>query len=177
VPMPALRHPAKTPAVHRHVRVSPPLAPGCGPRPSAGRAMPAPHWEHFEHQADIGVRGIGPSREAAFEQAALALTAVITAPDSVAARERVELACEAADEEALFVAWLNAIVYEMAVRRMLFSCYRVAIDGTRLQASAWGEPVLAARHQPAVEVKGATYTALLVARCNGGWLAQTVVDV
>jgi tRNA nucleotidyltransferase (CCA-adding enzyme) len=33
------------------------------------------------------------------------------------------------------------------------------------------------RHQPAVEVKGATYTALRVAPIEGGWLAQTVVDV
>jgi SHS2 domain-containing protein len=35
----------------------------------------------------------------------------------------------------------------------------------------------AARHQPAVEVKGATYTGLRVAPQNGGWVAQTVVDV
>ena len=32
-------------------------------------------WEHFAHGSDIGVRGFGPSMEAAFEQAALALTA------------------------------------------------------------------------------------------------------
>jgi len=35
-------------------------------------------WEHFSHDADIGVRGFGPSIEAAFEQAALAQTAVVT---------------------------------------------------------------------------------------------------
>ena len=47
-----------------------------------------------------------------------------------------------------------------------------------LRATAWGEPVVVARHRPAVEVKGATYTALCVARQpDGRWLAQTVVDV
>jgi tRNA nucleotidyltransferase (CCA-adding enzyme) len=35
----------------------------------------------------------------------------------------------------------------------------------------------AARHHPAVEIKGATYTALRVAPVDDGWLAQTVVDV
>jgi hypothetical protein len=25
-------------------------------------------WEHFAHEADVGVRGFGPTREAAFEQ-------------------------------------------------------------------------------------------------------------
>jgi SHS2 domain-containing protein len=139
-------------------------------------AAPA-RWEHFEHQADIGVRGYGPTREAAFEQAALALTAVITPPAGVAARERIDLACEAADDEALFVAWLNALVYEMAVRRMLFSRCQVAITPGHLRAVAWGEPISVSRHRPAVEVKGATYTALRVAPCAGGWLAQTVVDV
>jgi SHS2 domain-containing protein len=35
--------------------------------------MTGAHGEHFPHDADIGVRGLGSSREEAFEQAALAL--------------------------------------------------------------------------------------------------------
>ena len=43
---------------------------------------------------------------------------------------------------------------------------------------AMGERISPERHQPAVEVKGATYTTLRVERTgDGGWLAQTVVDV
>lgn len=134
-------------------------------------------WEHFEHGADIGVRGLGASKAEAFEQAALALTAVITDPARVAARETVSIRCEAPDDELLLADWLNALVYEMAVRRMLFGRFHVALDGRRLDAQAVGEPIAMARHQPAVEVKGATYTALRVAPIEGGWLAQTVVDV
>ena len=37
-----------------------------------------PNWEHFPHEADIDVRGIGSTKEATFENAAQALTAVIT---------------------------------------------------------------------------------------------------
>jgi len=134
-------------------------------------------WEHFEHGADIGVRGYGASIAEAFEQAALALTAVITDLASVQPLERVEVHCEAPDDELLLAEWLNALVYEMATRRMLFARYAVRLEGTRLAGEAWGEPVDAARHHPAVEVKGATYTMLRVAREGGGWLAQTVVDV
>ena len=135
-------------------------------------------WEHFPHDADIGVRGVGASREEAFEQAALALTAVITDPYTVAPNEVVEVACEAPDDELLLVDWLNALVYEMATRKMLFGRYEVHVEGWRLQAKAWGEAVDVARHQPAVEVKGATYTELLVKQDeNGAWLAQCVVDV
>ena len=34
-------------------------------------------WEHFEHMADIGVRGFGKSKSDAFENAARALTAAL----------------------------------------------------------------------------------------------------
>lgn len=126
------------------------------------------HWEHFDHGADIGVRGYGASPAIAFEQAALALTAVITDPATVALREVVPIRCEAADDELLLAAWLNALVYEMAVRRMLFGSFEAVIDGTRLRGRAHGEPVDVQRHRPAVEVKGATLTALRVAREGDG---------
>jgi len=140
-------------------------------------ALAAAFWEHYAHGADIGVRGLGASKEEAFAQAALALTAVITDPAGVAARERVAIECEAPDDELLFAEWLNAVIYEMATRRMLFGRFAVRLDGGRLSGEAWGERIDAARHQPAVEVKGATYTTLRVAREGERWLAQTVVDV
>jgi tRNA nucleotidyltransferase (CCA-adding enzyme) len=135
-------------------------------------------WEHFPHGADIGIRGIGASREEAFEQAALALTAVITDPARVEAKHAVEIAREAPDDELLLADWLNALVYEMVTQHMIFSRFSVRLDDGRLSATAWGEPLDALRHHPAVEVKGATYTALSVARRDdGAWAAQCVVDV
>jgi tRNA nucleotidyltransferase (CCA-adding enzyme) len=145
--------------------------------PGAESTLMQDHWEHFEHGADVGVRGLAATKAGAFEQAALALTAVVTDPARVAAHDTVEIACEAPDDELLLAHWLNAVVSEMATRRMLFSHYEVQLDGHRLRARAIGEPASVQRHQPAVEVKGATCTALRVAALDGGWLAQTVVDV
>lgn len=139
---------------------------------------PQGRWEHYRHGADIGVRGIGETVVAAFEQAAIALTAVVTQPERVAALERVDIECDAPDWELLLVDWLNELIYEMATRRMLFGRFQVVIEGTGLRAHAWGEPMDAARHEPAVEVKGATYTTLKVAQeTEGIWVAQCVVDV
>jgi SHS2 domain-containing protein len=135
-------------------------------------------WEHFAHGADIGIRGIGPTKEAAFEQAALALTSVVTDLKSVRPEIAVSITCDAPNDEMLFVDWLNRLVFEMATRHMLFSAFVVTVDGLRLHATAWGELVDRARHEPAVEVKGATYTALRVERLDDGhWLAQCIVDV
>ena len=135
-------------------------------------------WQHFRHEADIGVRGIGSTQAQAFEQAGLALTAAVTDPATVRHSQAVEIGCENSDPEFLFVDWLNALVYEMATRHMLFGRFEVRIDGARLAATAWGEAVDVARHHPAVEAKGATLTELKVARVpSGEWLAQCVVDV
>jgi tRNA nucleotidyltransferase (CCA-adding enzyme) len=136
------------------------------------------HWEHFPHDADIGIRGCGRSRAAAFEQAALAMTAAITDPASVDAREAVDLHATAPDDELLLADWLNALVYEMATRGMVFSRFEVHIDDGRLQGRAWGERLNVAKHNPIVEVKGATYTSLRVAcEPDGTWIAQCVIDV
>ncbi len=136
-----------------------------------------PGWEHFQHDADIGVRGWGPSLASAFEQAALALTAIVTEPGGVASAEQVDIVCEAPTPEVLFVDWLNQLVFEMSTRSMLFGRFEVSLDGGQLNARAFGERVDRGRHRPAVEPKGATFTGLRVEALKDGWVAQCIVDV
>lgn len=135
-------------------------------------------WEHFDHGADVGIRGVGRTREGAFEQAALALANVVTDTAAVGARERVEVSVEAPDDELLLIDWLNALVFEMATRGILFGHFRATIAGTRLAGEAWGETYDPSRHDIAVEIKGPTHTALEVKQtADGHWRAQCVVDV
>ncbi len=135
-------------------------------------------WEHFHHQADIGVRGFGQTVEHAFEEAALALIAVITNPASVKPSEAVSIHCSSPDRELLLADWLNSLIFEISTRRMLFSRFAVSIQAQTLTATAWGEAIDLARHSPAVEVKGATYTELAVRQqADESWMAQCVVDV
>ena len=135
-------------------------------------------WEHFPHKADIGIRGAGATKEQAFEQAAVALTAVITEPEKVASERKVEIACQADDDELLLADWLNSLLYEMATRKMLFGRFEVRIEQDRLNGTAWGEKLDVSRHTPTTEVKAATYAELSVRQDeNGVWIAQCVVDV
>jgi SHS2 domain-containing protein len=146
-------------------------------RAVVGRIEGEKKWEHFPHVADVGVRGYGATAAEAFAQAAHALTAIVTdAP--IAPQTAIEVSCAAPDLELLLAEWLNAIIYKMAVRRMLFGRFAVAIYDGRLTATLWGEPVDVRRHAPACEPKGATYTALsVVQNTDGQWSAACVVDV
>ena len=135
-------------------------------------------WEHFHHQADIGVRGIGETIEEAFEEGAAALMAVMCSTEKVEAKEEVIIQCEAEEAELLFADWLNSIIDEMDTRRMLFSRFEVRLNGNKLDGKMWGEKIKPDKHETAVEVKAATYMMLKVEKNSGGrWIAQCVVDV
>lgn len=136
------------------------------------------HWEHFEHDADIGVRGLGDSIAEAFEQAALAMSAlIVTDLNLIKPDQMIEIQCQESDLELLLVDWLNAVIYQMAIQKMLFSRFQVCVEQGQLNAKAWGELISQERHQPAVEIKGATYTELKVSQQQNIWCAQCVVDV
>jgi tRNA nucleotidyltransferase (CCA-adding enzyme) len=135
------------------------------------------HWEHFQHSADIGVRGFGDRLEDAFAQSAVALTAIVTEPHRVQPRLAVKIRCHCDDVELLLMEWLNALIFEMSVRKMLFARFDIEIRNGDLLATAWGEDIDIERHQPAVEPKGATLTELEVHESDRGWLAQCIIDV
>ena len=135
-------------------------------------------WEHFHHQADIGIRGIGHSLEQAFEEGAMALIAVICSAEKVQPQESIEIECEANEKDFLFADWINALIYEMDIRKMLFSRFEVGIKNHKLKAKVWGEKANPDKHEFAVEVKAATFMELKVFQDKQNhWVAQCVVDV
>ena len=135
-------------------------------------------WEHYPHQADIGVRGIGATKSEAFEQASLALTAVVAELDTIEPSEPLEITCAAENDELLLVEWLSRLVCEMSTRRMLFSRFDIFVGEKQLKARIWGEGIDVEKHKPAVEVKAVTYYDLAVVQgADGSWIAQCVVDV
>lgn len=116
--------------------------------------------------------------EAAFEQAALALTALTVDPASLVPCDAVEIRCQEPDEELLLFAWLNAVILEMDTRHMAFGRFEVHLDAGRLNATAWGERLDPRRHELRVEAKAATCSQLQVGqRPDGLWVAQCIVDV
>lgn len=139
--------------------------------------------EHFEHGADVGVRGCGSTPEEAFEGAAQALFRLLAEDTSAVASDREEhFECFAAGLEDLLVAYLNELISLADTHGLVFGRFAVRIEdapegGYRLSARAWGEPIDPVRHRSTVLPKGATYTALRVGQKDGRWVAQCVVDV
>jgi SHS2 domain-containing protein len=135
------------------------------------------HFETFEHEADIGIRGFGGSLKEAFENAALALYSVMVNIDFVDPVEERTVTVSAPDRELLLVEWLNALLAISDIERIVFSKFVVEMEETKLTGVARGETLDRERHEPRVEVKGATYYLLSVKEQDGIYTAQCVVDV
>jgi SHS2 domain-containing protein len=134
-------------------------------------------WEHYSHTADMGIRGFGTTMEEAFASAALAMVAISVNPRKIEQKQKVEFVCEQDENELLFVEWLNSLLYEMAVKKMLFSRFEVSIKSKQLTGQAWGEKLNIKRHRPVVEIKGISFSDLKVAQEKGRWIAQCIVDI
>jgi SHS2 domain-containing protein len=146
-------------------------------------------WRVFDHTADLGLRVEAPTREALFEEAGRAFTALIVeAPDvTVRPRERLDVALTAADPADLLFDWLHALLVAFEVRHLVHARFAVELvelderDGRegdlQLRASAWGERVDPARHRLVREVKAITYHGLWLRPEGAGWAAEVIVDV
>ena len=69
-------------------------------------------FQHFDHKADIGIRGKGKSVEVAFEEGAKALTEIMAEIDLIEPKKSHVLEIKAADLGALFVNFLNELLYQ-----------------------------------------------------------------
>jgi SHS2 domain-containing protein len=117
------------------------------------------------------------SAEQAFENAAVALFSVMVNVHAVEQKEKRTIAVSAPDRELLLVEWLNALLSLSDIEHMVFSKFKVKLDGVSLTGTAWGEKLDQERHEPNVEIKGATYYMLKVMEADGRFVAQCVVDV
>ncbi|NJF24590.1 archease [Thermococcus sp. Bubb.Bath] len=139
-------------------------------------------WEHYEHTADIGVRGFGSTLEEAFEAVALGLFDVMVDVGKVEPRECRGVEAEEEDLEALLYSFLEELLVLHDMEGLVFGDVKVSIektkDGYKLKAKACGEPLNLEKHNPKEEVKAITYHEMEIKRLpDGRWMAQFVPDL
>jgi SHS2 domain-containing protein len=135
-------------------------------------------WEHFEVEADVGVRGWGPTRAEAFAQATLGVFALLVDPGEVEARERRAVRAQADSPEALLVAWIDECLYVHEIEGFVVRAVELTTCTDALaHGLLHGEPVDPGRHRVGTVVKGATYHQTSVQARDGGWDVRVIVDV
>jgi SHS2 domain-containing protein len=146
--------------------------------PAASRRKPKRKSQQLAHTADLGLRIWGATREELFENAAAALTAVLTDRRRLRREKTAKLLLEAPDLEALLVAWLNHLLYLYDVDAFLGREFQITeLTPQRLAAQARGEAYDPQRHVARTAVKAATYHHLEIISRNGRWQATVILDL
>ena len=141
-------------------------------------AAPDQGWDHFEVDADVGVRAWGGSRAAAFAQAALGVLALIVDPPSVRSRESREVRAQAETAETLLAAWIDECLYVHEIEGFVAcdvevtECSETVVHGRLL-----GEPIEPSRHRLGTVVKGATLHGISITTDGDRHHARIIVDV
>ena len=138
--------------------------------------MTRPHYGYFDHEADIGIEAQGKTPEETFENAALAMFAIMAHPATVIPEQQVSVEFEEADLELALVTWLNRLLGQARLRGLVFCAFELKRVGDNWRGEAWGMPWKPGADR-GTEVKGATLTMLKVEETPKGWRAQCVVDV
>jgi len=131
---------------------------------------------YFEHDADVGIIGRGPTIEDALVAAAEAMFAIMVNLGEVRPREQVAFTFQESDPEYALVRWLNGLLAEARAGGLALARFRLARSGEHWRGDAVGEPWRDGLTR-GTEVKGATLTGLSVEKIPGGWEARCVVDV
>jgi SHS2 domain-containing protein len=138
-------------------------------------------FTYLDHTADLAVRAWGGTAGEAFAEAARALGSAMVNLERVRPTTSRAFALRGSSLELLLVDWLAALVAEKDVSGLVFSRFDVDIEENgpevALRASAWGEPLDRARHEPRSEVKGISLLGLRVRVDGGTWFAEYVADV
>ncbi len=136
-------------------------------------------YEYFEHTADLGIRVWASSLEELFCEAAEALfKAMFANLEEVRLERVVHFRLSAGKLEDLFYDWLAELLYVFDRNRIVLREFDVAIEGTRLSATARGENFDPTRHEGHMEVKAVTYHGLRVEKTLlGDWRGEVIVDL
>ena len=138
-------------------------------------------FRFFDHTADVGLELSAPTLPALFEEAALALSAVLSRSGRVEPRCHVSVSLTAPSLEQLLVDWLAELLGRFDVELWVTGGVEVTVDRgdvrCSLQALVAGEPLDLRRHPGALPVKGITYHRLSVLQTADGWCATIVLDV
>lgn len=139
-------------------------------------------FKFLEHTADAYIEAYGSSLENAFENAASAMTDVMTELEKVEAKKEKTFLVEAQDLPALLYSWLEEILLEFELGGKLYSRFEVSrieesSDGFKLHARGWGESYDSRRHPSKVGIKAATYHQMEILKDPTGVVLRFILDI
>ena len=133
-------------------------------------------YEELPHTADVRIRARAATLGDLFSDMTDALMQVMYGDDRTGSLKQ-EIRVRGGNPESLLRDYLSEVLYVSEVTGTVFSHAAVTMQDNALHAVLSGEPFDPARHSGGTEVKGISYSGLLVRKEGNGYMAEIVFDV
>lgn len=103
----------------------------------------------------------GQDLSEAFQEAARGFFSLFTDLSEIRPSERVVIFCESSDSDWLYSDWINTLIYEVRERKMLFSEFKIHVEGINVKGEILGEKIDPKRHSRKIDfLAGAAFELL-----------------
>jgi SHS2 domain-containing protein len=133
-------------------------------------------FEELSHTADVKIQVHAVTTGALFSDACMALMQVMYGNDRRKGITK-EISLDAPDIESLLSDFLSEILYITEVDCFVIAHAVVTIEELHLMAALDGELFDPLRHNKGTEVKGISYSGLVIQKEAGGYLLEILFDV
>ena len=133
-------------------------------------------FEEISHTADVKIRARALTLDALFSEAFLALMQVVYGTDRNGGIIK-EIQIESDNIESLVCDFLSEVLFIAEVEGLVFSQAEIIIDGLHLTAVLNGESFDPVRHSSGTEVKGISYSGLVIRKDANGYMLDVLFDV
>ncbi len=133
-------------------------------------------FEEISHTADVKIRARALTLDALFTDAFLALMQVVYGTDRKPGTIK-EIRIESDNIESLLCDFLSEVLFIAEVEGRVFSLAEITIDGLHLTAILNGELFDPLRHSGGTEVKGISYSGLVIQKDANGYMLDILFDV
>ena len=145
-------------------------------------------YEIMDVTGDAGIRAFGSGPVELFVNAAMAMYSLVTDPETIEKKEKIEISVQHTSLEGLVVSWLNELIfrfdaYGFMAREINITSFRSPEDAAAntpkysLSALLSGERFDPERHAGKLLIKAATYHRLKVEHARGLWSAEVIFDI
>jgi SHS2 domain-containing protein len=133
-------------------------------------------FEEISHTADVKIRARALTPDALFTDAFLALMQVVYGTDRKDGITK-EVRIDSDNIESLLCDFLSEILFIAEVEGLVFSQADITIEGLSLTAVLSGESFDPLRHSSGTEVKGVSYSGLVIEKDANGYMLDILFDV
>jgi SHS2 domain-containing protein len=133
-------------------------------------------FEEISHTADVKIRARAPTLDALFTDAFLALMQVVFGTDRKDGISK-EIRIESDNIESLLCDFLSEVLFIAEVEGLVFLRAEISIENLHLTAILKGEIFDPIRHSSGTEVKGISYSGLIIQKDANGYMLDILFDV